>query len=298
MVWKHREEHPLRRARSSTAMNLSTVAATVRRHDRDRFQTALFAPPARREALFALYAFNYEIARVRDSVREPAIGRIRLEWWREAIDDAYGGALVPRHPVVEALTEVIRKRAPARAHFDRLIDARAADLDDVPPANMAALEDYADGTSSRLVLLALEVLGVNDPAAAETGRHAGIAYVLAGLLRAAPSAARIGRRIIPGDIAARAGLDPDDWCARRGTSALRAATAEIAATAGRHLQLARAARWTIPHQALAALLPTVIAARSLRRLARARYDPFDPRLAPADPLQSWALALAALCWHF
>src|SRR5205823_335241 len=53
------------------ADRLSPVAALVRRHDRDRYQTVLFAPAARREALFALYAFNYEIARVRETVTQP-----------------------------------------------------------------------------------------------------------------------------------------------------------------------------------------------------------------------------------
>jgi phytoene synthase len=61
---------------------LSAVAELVRRHDRDRYMTALFAPAARREALFALYAFNYEIARVREAVTQPTLGQIRLQWWR------------------------------------------------------------------------------------------------------------------------------------------------------------------------------------------------------------------------
>src|SRR5215469_12593939 len=104
-----------------TRGGLSPVAALVRQHDHDRFQTALFAPAARREALFALYAFNYEIARVRESVREPALGEIRLEWWRQAVDAAYLGK-PPRHPVAEAVAEAVRAFAPARAHFDRLID--------------------------------------------------------------------------------------------------------------------------------------------------------------------------------
>src|SRR5271157_2668701 len=75
--------------RPAHADRLSPVAALVQRHDRDRFQTVLFAPAARREALFALYAFNYEIARVRESVTEPMIGQIRLEWWRESIAAAF-----------------------------------------------------------------------------------------------------------------------------------------------------------------------------------------------------------------
>ena len=69
----------------------------MRHHDRDRFQTALFAPAERREALFALYAFNYEIARVREAVREPMLGQIRLQWWREAIAAAYAGEPPRRH---------------------------------------------------------------------------------------------------------------------------------------------------------------------------------------------------------
>ena len=49
----------------------------MQRHDRDRYQTVLFAPVARREALFALYAFNYEIARVRERVTQPTLARLK-----------------------------------------------------------------------------------------------------------------------------------------------------------------------------------------------------------------------------
>jgi phytoene synthase len=291
-------ERPVRIERSRAPQELSAVAAIVRRWDRDRYQTALFAPPERREALFALYAFNYEIARVRDRVREPALGRIRLEWWREAIAAAYAGGKAPSHPVAEALAWTIAALAPAQAHFERLIAARAADLDAAPPASLAALEAYAETSSAPLVHLALEVLGVRDPAAAETGRHVGIAFALAGMLRTIPGSGRAGRSVIPLDAARRLGLVPDDWRAERGTPALRAAVAEIAGVADRHLASARARRRTVPRRALAALLPALIAGRVLQRLARARYDPFDPELERADPRQSWRLAVAALCRRF
>src|SRR3546814_269270 len=67
-------------------VNLSPCAAELRRHDPDRFLTGLFAPGERREALFALYTFNLEVARSREMVREPMLGRMRLQWWRETID--------------------------------------------------------------------------------------------------------------------------------------------------------------------------------------------------------------------
>ena len=53
--------------------------ALVRAADRDRFLAALFAPRERRGALFALYAFNVEIARVREVVygtAEPKTGAL------------------------------------------------------------------------------------------------------------------------------------------------------------------------------------------------------------------------------
>src|SRR5271168_2913521 len=134
-----RRKTPVPKRRSTDADRLSPVAALVRRHDRDRYQTVLFAPAARREALFALYAFNYEIARVRESVREPMLGQIRLQWWREAVDAAYDGSVPRHHEVAVAVTATIRSCSLSRAHFDRLIDTRERDLDDTPPATLAAL---------------------------------------------------------------------------------------------------------------------------------------------------------------
>jgi NADH dehydrogenase [ubiquinone] 1 alpha subcomplex assembly factor 6 len=276
---------------------VTSLAALVRQHDRDRFQTALFAPARHRQALFALYAFNFEIARVRESVHEPMLGRIRLQWWREAIETAYDGGAPRRHEVVGELTVAIRERALSRLYFDRLIDTREDDLDDGPPATMAALEDYAVGSSSGLIQLALEVLAAATPAARAAAREIGIAYALAGLIRAMPVHAAMGRRMIPDAVAAETGLDPGDYDARRATPALRRAVAAIAAVATRHLAAASELRPDVTKAALPALLPGRIAAQALRRLERAGYDPFRGA-GEGDPLQSWRLAFAALSGRF
>jgi phytoene synthase len=293
-----RRKTPVPKRRSTDADRLSLVAALVRRHDRDRYQTALFAPAARREALFALYAFNYEIARVRESVTQPMLGQIRLQWWRENIAAAFEGGPVRLHPVAQELTAWIRELPLTRDHFHRLIDAREADLDDQPPPSLAVLGEYAEASSGRLVQLALEMLGVHDAGAGEAGLHVGIAYSLAGLLRAIPFHARAGRQFIPADVAVRSGLSEQDYRALRSTPALRSATTELAAAALGHLGAARAHRGKIPRSALPALLPAVVAQRSLLRLKRAAYDPFNPALAVPDPLQSWRLSAAALFNRF
>jgi NADH dehydrogenase [ubiquinone] 1 alpha subcomplex assembly factor 6 len=289
---------PVPERRSAEADGLSPVAALVRRHDRDRFQTVLFAPAARREALFALYAFNYEIARVRESVTEPTLGQIRLEWWRENVAAAYQAGAVRRHPVAEALTATIREYALTRELVDRLIDARESNLEDEPPVSLAALEAYAAGSSANLVRLALEVLSARDPAAGEAGHHVGIAYAVAGMIRAIPFQARTGLGAIPTEIAERHGVGGRDYRELRHTVGLRRATAEIAAAATEHLGHARAHRVRVPRSALPALLPAQIAQRWLIRLKWARYDPFDPSLAFPDPLQSWRLAVSVLLNRF
>src|SRR5262249_30480209 len=161
-------------------------------------------PIRRREGLLALYAFNYEIARVRETVTQPMLGQIRLQWWREVLDAAYDGTPRRRHPTAEPLTAAIRVFGLPRAPFDRLVDTRERDLSDEPPVTLAELEAYADGTSSPLVGLALELLGAPMGSFEETAREVGTGYALAGMVRAMPFHARAGRSYIPADIAERA----------------------------------------------------------------------------------------------
>jgi phytoene synthase len=273
---------------------LSLVGNLVRLHDRDRFQTALFAPADRREALFALYAFNYEIARIREAVREEMLGRIRLQWWREIVETAYSGGPPRRHDAVEALSEAINRYDLTQSCFDRLIDAREADLPGSPPPTLAALEAYCDASSGSLIQVAAEALGFCGDAAAAASREVGIAFALAGLLRAMPYHAADGRSYLPGEF----GVDPDDYRKCRATPGLRGAVAAIAGAAARHLASARANRRAIPRSAQAAFLPATIADRYLKTLKRVENDPFDPALSAPDPLQSWRLLAASLRGRF
>ena len=276
-------------------MNEASLAAGLRRHDRDRYQTALFAPAAHRDALFALYAFNYEVARIRESVREPMLGLIRLQWWRDALDEIYAGKPPRRHEVVQPLAEAIGARGLSRAHFMALLDARATDMEESPPASLAALEDYAAGSAGSLVLLALEVLGVDDPAAREAGRAIGTAYALAGLLMAASFHARQRRLYLPPDLTARYEVDLErSLFALKPSSALAATARDIADRARAHLEAARQHRDGLPRASTPALLHGVLAEQRLQRLAKARHDLLDPRLRAEDTLQSLRLAWAAL----
>ena len=81
-------------------------AELVRTADRDRFLASLFAPAEYRGALHALYAFNVEVARVREVAHAPLPGEIRLQWWREVIGGERGEE-AKANPVAAALLAAI-----------------------------------------------------------------------------------------------------------------------------------------------------------------------------------------------
>lgn len=274
--------------------SLTPVARLVRRHDRDRFLTVLFAPGEHRQSLFALYAFNHEVAKTREVVSEAALGRIRLQWWRESIAGIYAGETPRRHEVVEPLAAAVRRHSLPRASFEHLIDARESDLEDDPPESLAALERYVDATSGSLVLLALRVLGSGGEEAAAAAHAVGIAYGLAGLIRAVPFHARSKRLYLPRDLSAAAGLSPErDLFELRSSPALRRVVAQLADFASAHLAAAERAAAALPPTALPALLPAALARGDLARLKRAGYDPFARVVRIPDPWRGWRLTWAA-----
>jgi phytoene synthase len=277
--------------------SLSYCAEQVRRHDRDRYLSCLFAPASRREGLFALYAFNLEVARTAEAVSEVMLGRIRLQWWRDALEEIHAGR-PRRHEVIEPLARAVQAHGLTRGHFERLIDAREFDLEKQAPETLAQLEDYAEATSAGLVLLTLEVLGARDEASRQAGRHVGIAWALTGLLRAVPFHARLKRLYLPRELSEAAGLDLGDVFALRGSPALAEVARQLAARAGEHLAAARALRPQVPKTALPGLLPTTLAGHYLGRLAKAGDDPFHPGVQSRSPGHVWRLAAARLLGRY
>lgn len=268
---------------------LSYCGEQVRRNDPDRFVTAMFAPADRREDLFALYAFNSEISRIRDSVTEPMMGHIRLQWWRDALDRLERGEL-RHHPVADTLGTVISRRGLKRKLIDQLIDAREFDLENRAPATMGELKRYVEQSSANLVLLALQTLGADSGAAHLAGRHIGMVWALTGLLRAVPVHARAGRLYLPADLVERAGLSVGQ-IAVGGGAALAGIAEIVAGVAGDYLGHARS-QGRVDRKALPALLLAALAEGHLRRLARAGYDLHDAKFSAPDPLRA-----ARLWWR-
>ena len=247
----------------------SACEETVRRRDPDRYFSALFAPADKRHFLFALYALNYEVARIAETVREPMLGEIRLAWWRESVEGARAGKPRP-HDVAKALAEPLAANDLPQELFERMIAARSFDMSREPFVDMGALEDYADATSGSVMRLAARVLGAG-ATRDELAREAGTAYALAGQLRAIAFRAAQRKLFLPRDLLVEAALSPEEIFAGQGGEKLQHIKRKIAARARERFAAAR--RLARPRGALAAILPAALVPLYLGRVLRGENDP-------------------------
>jgi phytoene/squalene synthetase len=249
---------------------LAACEETVRRFDADRYFAGLFAPAKHRPHLFVLFAFNYEVARLGERSHEPMLGAIRLQWWREAVGQARDGR--PReHPVTIGLADLFQHASPSPALFEALFDGREFDLVPETFADAAALESYCEATSSGLMRMAADVLGVAAPTEPFL-HHAGIAYAIAGLLRAMPFHAARRKLYLPLEALAAENVSAEEIFAGTNTRALKRVVQGLASRAHGHLKSARA---NSPHrEALVAALPAALASLYLKRVTQADFDPF------------------------
>ncbi len=264
----------------------------VRERDRDRFVADLFVPEAARRHLHALHAFNAEIARVRFVVSEPALGEIRLQWWRDAIANREGGG----NPLAEALLETITElKLPVDA-FEAMLTARIFDLYSDPMPTLGDFEGYAGETESTLFQFAILALsGGANPGSADASGHAGVALALRDALVRFGSDARRRQLFLPRDRMEAAGVDLERLFQATPSPELTTALADLRDVARSHLKRATEAIGVLPPELRVAFLPLALVEPDLARLDFGR--PFDaPTLLPAwrRQLRMWRAARRGL----
>jgi NADH dehydrogenase [ubiquinone] 1 alpha subcomplex assembly factor 6 len=270
----------------------------VRQGDRDRYLALLFSPSESRGGLAAVAAFNLELARAASELSESMLGLVRLQWWREAVEEIRVGAATRRHPVVEALSAATRERRLSTDRMLAMIAGREEELESGEAPSQAAFDSRADSTAANLIRLSLEIVGL-DPmetdlaaASAEVGR----AYASIGCARSVLLDARRRKVRLPAERLAEAGVDIDDLYELRPQPALQTCLRTVAERAESELNAARQRR--IPRRAKPLTLTAKMAALHLERLRRAAYDPFDARVVAAVPFDVWRLLGTAITGRF
>lgn len=207
--------------------HMSYCGQLVYRHDYDRFLLSLFLPASCREDVWAVLAYNHEIAKTREVVSDATLGLIRLQWWRDAVKAIYEGGAVPDHEVVKPLEAAIKRHNIPRALLDNLAYAREFDLEDVRPASIEGLFKYAEFTTLPLCEVITIVCGGawDEDAARDVAVH----FTVMGLLRATHHLARQNRFYLPEDVMIRHGLDLAMVFEAAGAAGLKAVVAELCA---------------------------------------------------------------------
>lgn len=172
---------------------VDVVAIAARAHERDRYLAALLGPRPIRRDLIALAAFAGEVGRIPAFVTEPMMGRIRLQWWRERLEQRASGG----HPVAGALIETMTRHKLAAAPLIGLIEAHEDSLDDRPFADLDAVLRYVDQIDGTLFNTMGQIAGSvgHQDLATTCGR----AYGLARLIIEAPASLAHGRALLPMD---------------------------------------------------------------------------------------------------
>jgi 15-cis-phytoene synthase len=252
-------------------------ADLVRSHDFARYAATIFVPADVRRALLALYAFNVEIARVRDQVSQALPGEIRLQWWTDMLaGHAHGSA--EGNPVAAELMQVIRVGELPVETLSRLIEEHQFDLYNDPMPTMPALEGYLNDTSSALFALAARIAGgPPSPEVDHLARHAGLAQGLVRVIATLAYDASRRQLFLPQQVLAQHGSDLEEIFAGKLTPRVRGAVNQLLAEARRHLDTAHSLLADVPVEVRPVFLPLAVVRRDLKRLSRGDNDPFAPQ---------------------
>jgi phytoene synthase len=270
----------------------------VRQGDRDRYLILLFAPAARRGHLAALAAFNLELARAREQTSESLLALIRLQWWREAVEEIRAGGKVRQHQVATALAEATRAGGLDTGLMLGMIEARESEVEQGAPESDAAFRARVEATAGNLLRLSLLALRLESqsPGLSPAVTRIGHAYAIAGLARSIAAEARRRQVRLPLDRLGAAGVNVDRLYDLKPQAQLPESVRSVAGEA--EGDRAEARRMRLPRAAKPLILTGKIAALHLQRLRRAAYDPFDPSLVAAHPMDGWRLLWSNLSGGF
>ena len=263
--------------------------ATLRSTDFDRYLACLLAPEDKRGPLAALYAFSAELARVRDLIREPLPGEVRLQYWRDLVEGQPHGD-VQANPLAAGIMHAIVDHKLPRAALAAMTEARIFDLYEDPMPDRRTFEGYAGETSSALLQLGTLILDPdNAAAAAEAAGHAGIAQLVAGSLLLMPLHRSRHQVYVPGDILSAVGLDAAAFLDAGDKGSFAAAISAFVGYGRDHLKTARTKAAALMPAARQAFLTVALVEPVLARSEKAGFALLERSVQPSQISRQWRL---------
>jgi phytoene synthase len=197
-------------------MSLGSLSATLTRRSRSNFYYAFFTlPRARRDALYAVYAFCRTVDDVADLGTDRAAQRDGLARWRQDVARCFEAGPPPEHPIARQLAAAVRAYPIPRAALEAIIEGCAMDLERMRFATAEDLYPYCYRVASAVGLCCIEIFGYTDPRAREYAVHLGTALQLTNIIRDVGADARDGRVYLPQQDLATFGVTEADLVAGR-----------------------------------------------------------------------------------
>ncbi len=263
------------------------LAKRIKRYDYDRYLTTLFASADIRQALITLYAFNLEIAKTAEVVSEPMMGQIRLQWWREAIEEIYQGDKIRQHEVVLPLQKVIDQYKLPKEIFLTLIEAREVDFEEKPFASTADFLTYTEKTGGLLLEAASSLFGPPNKAGRQIAQLTGQAWAIAGLIRALPFMAHQNHLVVPEDLLGKYEIKKHTFLQKEPGENLKKLVQELHSFGRKKLDTALKKSESVPKPIIAS---QIIANHYLNQIQHCGYNPYHRHF-------NHPISLMRLLWH-
>ncbi|MGH9790079.1 MAG: presqualene diphosphate synthase HpnD [Candidatus Acidiferrales bacterium] len=177
-------------------------------------------PPAKRDALCALYAFMRRADDIADDAGALESKRANLAAWRAQLDRALAGDTTA-HPVWPALADCVSRYAIPPRYLHHLISGTAMDLTETEYASFEKLREYCYRVAGAVGRCCVHVFGFTDGKAPLLAERLGIAFQLTNILRDVPRDLAMGRIYLPQDELARFGITREALAARSASPMLR-----------------------------------------------------------------------------
>ena len=166
-------------------------------------------PMARRDAMYAVYAFCREVDDIADDEKDPVVRQAALDQWRHEIDAIYAGT--SKLPLGRILAEDAERFHFRREDFLAVIDGMQMDADaDIQAPSLAELDLYCDRVASAVGQLSVRAFGDDSEAADRVAHHLGRALQLTNILRDIAEDAERGRLYLPREFLVEAGIASTD----------------------------------------------------------------------------------------
>jgi squalene synthase HpnD len=167
-------------------------------------------PEARRNAMFAIYAFCREVDDIADEPAPEGTKPRELNLWRSEIETIYAGG-IPGKPLARALMGPVKSFGLLKRDFLAVIDGMQMDAErDIRAPSFEELELYCARVAGAVGRLSVRIFGTWQARADEVADRLGLALQLTNILRDVDEDAERGRLYLPREALLASGIRSDD----------------------------------------------------------------------------------------